>query len=179
MGYLDTDTLLMISPTRGGHMAGKGEKQLREIQLDAAQDMIEWVRESIPVPEGDDKLEIILSDGDHGLLPNSQPDRTVNVIKDIISGFSVWELVGLERAVILSKSLLVGLRLVMENRKYDSIRWDVEEAARACNLETDFQVEQWGMVEDTHDVNHVDLRRGLGSVVLLVSEVDLPNPAFE
>ncbi|KAK6354895.1 ATP synthase complex assembly protein atp12 [Orbilia brochopaga] len=176
MGYLDTDTVLMISPTRGGHLAAPGEKQLRDLQLEAANDMINWAKTTIPVPEGEAGLDFLLSDGDYGLLPNSQSDRTKDVLRRIISDFSAWELVGLERAVILSKSLLVGLRLVMENKKYHSIRWDVEEAAKACNLETDFQVEQWGLVEDTHDVNHVDLRRGLGSVVLLVSGMDLPIP---
>ncbi|KAF3907909.1 hypothetical protein ABW21_db0202572 [Orbilia brochopaga] len=177
MGYLDTDTVLMISPTRGGHLAAPGEKQLRDMQLDAAHDMIDWAKTNIPVPDGEGGLEFLLSDGDYGLMPNSQSDRTKGVLRKMISEYSPWELVGLERAVILSKSLLVGLRLVMENKKYHSIRWDVEEAAKACNLETDFQVEQWGLVEDTHDVNNVDLRRGLGSVVLLVSEMDLPIPS--
>ncbi|KAK6538978.1 ATP synthase complex assembly protein atp12 [Orbilia ellipsospora] len=177
MGYLDTDTLLMISPTRGGHLAGKGEKQLRDRQLEAANDMVEWAQENIPATDGQGHLEFELSDGDHGLLPTSQSDRTRDAIKDLVSKFTPWELVGLECAVIISKSLLVGLRLVMENRKGGSLKWDVEDAATACNLETDFQIEQWGLVEDTHDVNHADLRRGLGSVVMLVSEIEFPDPS--
>ncbi|KAK6536566.1 ATP synthase complex assembly protein atp12 [Arthrobotrys megalospora] len=176
MGYLDTDTVLMISPTRGGHMAAPGEQQLRDRQLEVAHDIIEWAQDSIPVPDGEGQLEFVLSDGDHGILPSSQSDRTKEVLRDMISKFSAWDLVGLECAVILSKSLLVGLRLVMENKKTADIRWDVEDAAKACNLETDYQVEQWGLVEDTHDVGHADLRRGLGAVVLLVSELDLPFP---
>ncbi|KAF3917838.1 hypothetical protein ABW20_dc0105648 [Dactylellina cionopaga] len=144
MGYLDTDTLFMISPTRGGHLAGKGEVQLRDRQLQAANEMIEWAQKKLPVPEGEGPLEFVLSDGDNGLLPAGQSDRTRDALRKIISKFTAWELVGLECAVILSKSLLVGLRLVMENRKGSFAEWDVEEAAKACNLETDFQIEQWG-----------------------------------
>ncbi|KAK6351182.1 ATP synthase complex assembly protein atp12 [Orbilia javanica] len=176
MGYLDTDTVLMISPTRGGHLAAAGEKQLRDRQLEVAHDIVEWAQESIPVPSGEEKLDFVLSDGDHGILPSSQSGRTKEILRDVISKFSAWDLVGLECAVILSKSLLVALRLVMENKKTADIKWDVEDAAKACNLETDFQVEQWGLVEDTHDVGHADLRRGLGAVVLLVSELDIPPP---
>ncbi|KAF3936962.1 hypothetical protein ABW19_dt0208103 [Dactylella cylindrospora] len=172
MSYLDTDTILMISPTRGGHLAGTGDKQLRDMQLEEAQDMISWVKGNIPVPEGEEPLGIAISDGDHGLLPVPQSDRTRETLRKLVSELPAWELVGLERAVILGKSLLVGLRLVLENRKGALVNWDVEDAATACNLETDFQIEQWGLVEDTHDVNHADLRRGLGSVVLLVSEVE-------
>ncbi|EPS42011.1 hypothetical protein H072_4015 [Dactylellina haptotyla CBS 200.50] len=177
MGYLDTDTVLMISPTRGGHLAAPGEKQLRDRQLETAHNMVEWAQEHFKSSDGEGKLNFVLSDGDDGLLPASQSDRTRDTIRDVVSKFTPWELVGLECAVIISKSLLVGLRLVMENKKGGMINWDVEDAATACNLETDFQIEQWGLVEDTHDVGHADLRRGLGSVVLLVSEVDFPNPS--
>lgn len=45
----------------------------------------------------------------------------------------------------------------------------VEAAARAASLEVLFQTARWGEVEDTHDVEKEDLRRQLGSVVLLVS----------
>jgi ATP synthase F1 complex assembly factor 2 len=42
-------------------------------------------------------------------------------------------------------------------------------AAQAASLEVLHQTEQWGEVEDTHDVEKEDLRRQLGSVILLVS----------
>jgi ATP synthase mitochondrial F1 complex assembly factor 2 len=48
-------------------------------------------------------------------------------------------------------------------------RFGVEEAAQAASLEVDWQTKRWGEVEDTHDVDKEDLRRQLGSVVLLVS----------
>ncbi len=48
-------------------------------------------------------------------------------------------------------------------------KFGVEEAARLASIEVDWQTRRWGEVEDTHDVEKVDLRRQLGSVVLLVS----------
>lgn len=51
----------------------------------------------------------------------------------------------------------------------------VEEAARAASIEVDWQTGNWGEVEDTHDVDKEDLRRHLGSVVLLVSGKSEPE----
>lgn len=48
-------------------------------------------------------------------------------------------------------------------------RFDIERAAEAANLEVLHQTEQWGEVEDSHDVDKEDVRRQLGSVVLLIS----------
>ena len=47
-------------------------------------------------------------------------------------------------------------------------RFNIEDAAHACNLETLHQIKMWGEVEDTHDVDREDLRRQLGSVIALV-----------
>jgi len=113
----------------------------------------------------------MISDGDEGILPKKQPDETMAFIKGYVSSLTDYELVGLERAVIAGKSLLAGLKLVVENRPGGLGRWGVEDAAIACNLETDWQIERWGSVEDTHDVNTQDLRRSLGSVLLLIAEV--------
>jgi ATP synthase F1 complex assembly factor 2 len=98
---------------------------------------------------------------------------------------SPFELAGLERATLAGKSLLAAARLVVEwseegahsrvvaqegeEKGQGKKRFGVEEAARAVSLEVDWQTGRWGEVEDTHDVEKEDLRRQLGSVVLLVS----------
>jgi ATP synthase F1 complex assembly factor 2 len=51
----------------------------------------------------------------------------------------------------------------------DAGRFGIEEAAEASSLEVRWQTGQWGEVEDTHDVEKEDLRRQLGSAILLVS----------
>lgn len=47
-------------------------------------------------------------------------------------------------------------------------KFDVYEAHKACTLEVSYQTSNWGEVEDTHDVDREDVRRQLGSAVLLV-----------
>jgi ATP synthase mitochondrial F1 complex assembly factor 2 len=47
-------------------------------------------------------------------------------------------------------------------------RFGIEEAAEACSIEVRWQTGRWGEVEDSHDVDREDLRRQLGSVVLMV-----------
>ena len=46
--------------------------------------------------------------------------------------------------------------------------WGIEEAAQAATLEVSWQTGQWGEVEDTHDVEKEDVRRGLGAGCCLV-----------
>lgn len=98
-------------------------------------------------------------------------------------GLSPWDLVGLERATLAGKSLLVGVRLLVEwsesfrttreqeqwvNVERGETRFGIEAAAEACSVELRWQTGRWGEVEDSHDVEKEDLRRQFGSVVLVV-----------
>lgn len=111
------------------------------------------------------------------IVPKSQPQMTKDVIQGWISGLPAFELAGLERGVLAGKGLLGAVRLLVEwSTELAHLRDDeaekkfgVEEAARAASLEVDWQIGMWGAVEDTHDVEREDIRRQLGSVVLLVS----------
>lgn len=57
----------------------------------------------------------------------------------------------------------------LEETKAKKDKFGIEEAAKAASLEVAWQTGMWGEVEDTHDVEKEDLRRQLGSVILLVS----------
>ncbi len=119
-------------------------------------------------------------------MPKKQPEMTKNIIRGWIAGLPAYELAALERATLASKSLLVATRLVVEwseefrhlqddaddvvgSNGVGERRFGIEEAAEACSTEVKWQTGMWGEVEDTHDVEKEDLRRQLGSVVLLVS----------
>lgn len=112
-------------------------------------------------------------------MPRSQPQMTKDVIRGWIQGLPAFELAGLERGVLAGKGLLGAVRLVVEwspelahlreNVQEGGRLFGVEEAAQAASLEVDWQTRMWGAVEDTHDVEREDVRRQLGSVVLLVS----------
>lgn len=119
------------------------------------------------------------------IMPKRQKAGVREVIQGWVMGLDAWELVALERACLAGKSLLGGVRLVVEwsegaagavSRELaaaqglgDRRLFGVDEAARVASLEVDWQTRKWGEVEDTHDVEKEDLRRQLGSAILLVS----------
>ena len=179
--YLDTDTLLCWAPPGGTSAEGAPHtdaqgKTLRDVQIGVAKPILAYLTQVLwPGVE----LVPALSDG--SILPRSQPAATRAVVRGWMAGLGAWELVGLERAVLAGKSLCVGARVVGEWAEGlahlreegggggEGGRFGVEEAARACSVEVDWQTGRWGEVEDSHDVEKEDLRRQLGSVVLLVS----------
>ena len=177
MRYLDTDTLLCWAPTRNMHDAAGLERHdsrtesLRNIQVRTAQPIISHLT-SVVWPG----VEIKPVLDSETIIPQSQPEMTKNVIRGWISGLPAYELAALERGVLASKSLLVATRLLLawseefrHLQRDDEEHFGIEEAAEASSLEVNWQTGMWGEVEDTHDVEKEDLRRQLGSVILLVS----------
>jgi len=179
MRYLDTDTLLCWAPAKNVHDAeqleqseGRGATKLRDLQIEVAKPIITFLTTRVwPGIE----IKPVLDDG--SIVPISQPSETRDVIRGWISGLGAWELAGLERAVLATKSLCVGVRLVvewsenfprMEKSAEEAKRFGIEEAAEACSMEVSWQTGMWGEVEDSHDVDKEDLRRQLGSVILLI-----------
>ncbi|KZF24130.1 ATP synthase mitochondrial F1 complex assembly factor 2 [Xylona heveae TC161] len=170
MKYLDTDTLLCWAP-ESTHAQEPGAESLRDIQARVAKPIIAFLTSRVwPGVE----IKPILDS--ESILPTPQPQATQDVIRGWITGLSAFDLAGLERGVLASKSLLVAVRLLVEWSegfrqlpKTQDQRFGIEEAAEASSLEVTWQTNMWGEVEDTHDVDKEDLRRQLGSVVLLVS----------
>lgn len=174
--YLDTDTLLCwapgSTPTNPSDKDVRGES-LRELQVRTAKPILSYLTQKVwPGVE----LKPTLDNG--SIIPASQPAATRAVIKGWMAGLPAWELVGLERATLASKSLCVAARLVCEWSEYlklgdmqgDAVeRFGIEEAAKACSQEVIWQTGRWGEVEDSHDVEKEDLRRQFGSVILVVS----------
>lgn len=183
--YLDTDTLLCWAPVKSGLGEASGLEgtitqgststkglSLRETQIRAAMPIIDFLTTHVwPGVRIHAALEEM-----GGLIPRPQEQITKDVIRGWMAGLGAWELAGLERATLASKSLLVGARLVVEwSERFHGLvekeneLFTIEKAAEACSLEVAWQTGIWGEVEDTHDVEKEDLRRQLGSVVLLVS----------
>lgn len=178
MRYLDTDSLLCWAPEPvpdpPGYETHVGRTEsLRSIQKRTAQEIIGYLTERVWPG-----LEIVPVLDEGSIMPKSQPQMTRDVIQGWVSGLPAFELAGLERAVMAGKGLLGATRLLVEwstelahlrDEAAGRKKFGIEEAARAANLEVDFQTQMWGEVEDTHDVNKEDLRRQFGSVILLVS----------
>ncbi|KAG8861242.1 ATP synthase complex assembly protein atp12 [Tulasnella sp. 330] len=98
------------------------------------------------------------------LFASGQNKNTTAALLDRISTFDQWQLAAFERSVYATKSFLVSLALVTQ-------RLSVEEASTIANVEVLSQIETWGMVEDTHDVDECDIRRQLGSATCLLVDV--------
>ncbi|OCL04914.1 F1-ATP synthase assembly protein [Glonium stellatum] len=178
MRHLNTDTLLCWAPEKNIHDAPQlehreGSDSLRKLQIRVAQPIIAYLTTN--VWPGVEIKPILEPDS---ILPVPQPEMTKDVIRGWLSSLPAFELAGLERAVLAGKSLLVGVRLLVEwSEEFALLRGDteegkrfgIEEAAEACSLEVRWQTGMWGEVEDTHDVEKEDVRRQLGSVIILVS----------
>ncbi|KAK4151453.1 protein atp12, mitochondrial [Chaetomidium leptoderma] len=188
--YLDTDSLLCFAPAPepGTHDPTLDGPSLRTQQEQAYTATVPSFLTAHVWPGI--TIEPVL-DGT-SLLPRPHAPGTRDVVQGWMrSSLSAFELAGLERATLGGKSLLAAARLVVEWSEEGAAytpsssssssssssaethaqkkRFGVEEAARAVSLEVAFQTGRWGEVEDTHDVEKEDLRRQLGSVVLLVS----------
>jgi ATP synthase mitochondrial F1 complex assembly factor 2 len=172
MHYLDTDTLLCWAPEGPPENERKGPyATLRAVQMEIAQRIIDFLTQALW--PGIDIKPALEADS---IMPTSQPEHTKTVIRNWISSLPPYELAALEKGVLAGKSFLVAARLVVEwsehfrhLQQHGERRFGIEEAAEASSLEVRWQTGIWGEVEDTHDVDKEDLKRQLGSVVLLVS----------
>lgn len=195
--YFDTDSLLCLSPaasesdpTSPAAALNPQGQSLRDVQEEALRETTSYLYARVwPGLE----IEPVLDD--NSILPRSQRPGVREAVAEWVSGLEAWELAGLERATLAGKGLLGAARLVVEwsegpagagdrvsasdavlGEDGEGGRFGVEEAARAASIEVDWQIRRWGEVEDTHDVEKEDIRRQLGSVVLLVSGTGSVKP---
>lgn len=174
MRYLSTDTLLCWAPDKSLHDPLEDtNRNLRQRQREVAEPIIAYLQTHI-FPGVD--IEPILDED--SIMPKSQSKLTQEVIRGWAYGLAPFELAGLERGVLATKSLLIAARLLIEwSREYqhlrkqnaDSPRFGIVQASEAASMELTHQVQQWGEVEDSHDVQKEDLFRQLGSLILVVS----------
>jgi len=172
MDYLYTDTLMCWAPEKVLNDSTRNGKTLRQLQMETATPIVAHL--TTHIWPGVEIKPILEPDS---IMPVAQPELTQQVIRGWLSGLPAFELAGLERSVLASKSLLVAVRLMHEwgeafaeaRNGSEERRFGIEEAAEACTLEVRWQTEHWGEVEDTHDVEKEDLKRQLGSAILLVA----------
>ncbi|EIN07833.1 ATP12-domain-containing protein [Punctularia strigosozonata HHB-11173 SS5] len=127
---------------------------LVELQKKHWHPILDWARSTFGV-------EIHAFDS---LLAGPQPPETVQKFDEIMQSLDAWELAALERTTYVTKSFLIALALVKR-------QITAEEAALASHVEVNSQIQRWGEVEDSHDVDYHDVRRHLGSASVLLSAV--------
>lgn len=156
--YLDTDTLLVFSPR------AEYEGALRNAQ-DKIYIPIIRSMENFLSKYSCSKVELKPLDADvHGLRGNAQKPETREAAKKFLDTLSLWDLAVFEKAVLTTKSFICGV-LLLQNKalveKADGLQLSMEDIAQAATLEIIHQVERWGEVEDTHDVDKRDVRRNI------------------
>ncbi|KAJ7273568.1 hypothetical protein B0H12DRAFT_1199926 [Mycena haematopus] len=140
--YLDTDTICFHQDY---------PPQLVDLQTLHWDPLLSWARSTFEV-------ELYTFDS---LLSNSQPEETKHKMDQVLSTFDHWEMAAMERATYTTKSFIIALALIKKHLS-------VEQAALATQVEVASQIQRWGEVEDTHDVDFHDVRRQLGSAACLL-----------
>ncbi|KAG9300432.1 hypothetical protein G9A89_010057 [Geosiphon pyriformis] len=93
----------------------------------------------------------------HKIIGVRQPQVTKDKLWKVVDKFDPLKLAAFERAVMTSKSYLIGLGLVEK-------QFTAEQATQAAQVEMVSQTMQWGQIENVHDLEHEEIRRQLGSV---------------
>lgn len=161
--YLDTDTLCVFSPLED--CDGELRKQQEQYYLPFIKEMGEFLGK---YSKDGKPVEVTYLDSEKdGLVGNTQPAATREAASAFLNGLDMWDLVALEKATLTAKSFLIGVAIVRNSDPNDSFNVSVEELSRLANLETVLQTARWGEVEDTHDVDKVDVKRNLASASLI------------
>ncbi|RDB24109.1 ATP synthase mitochondrial F1 complex assembly factor 2 [Hypsizygus marmoreus] len=142
--YLDTDTICFHQDY---------PPQLERLQTEHWDPLLEWARKTFDV-------KLFKSES---ILFATQPEATHEKFRKVLAEFDQWQMAAMERTTYTTKSFVIALALVLKHLT-------VEQAALAATVEVASQIERWGEVEDTHDVDYHDVRRQLGSAACLLSE---------
>ncbi|ORY31266.1 hypothetical protein BCR39DRAFT_527206 [Naematelia encephala] len=143
--YLETDTICFPSDRPDA---------LVRLQKEHWDPLHQWLKDEYGV-------QLVLAEG---FAPARQSEETVKVLRGLVEKMDNFELAAFERAAYASKSFVIALALCTGRLSADA-------AAHAAHVEVTSQIEKWGEVEDTHDVDHHDIRRSLGSAACALVKV--------
>ncbi|KAI0340117.1 ATP12-domain-containing protein [Trametopsis cervina] len=142
--YLETDTICFLASS---------PDVLVSLQQTHWIPLLEWARKT---------FEVEINAATDSFVPSRQPKATIEKFDALLSSLDGWQMAALERATYSSKSFLIGLALTLRHIT-------AEQAAQASHVEVNSQIEKWGEVEDSHDVDYHDIRRQLASAACLLS----------
>lgn len=87
-----------------------------------------------------------------------QSDEVISYFKDELLRLDPLSLAAFEKGVMTTKSFIIPYAL------FQNPNYSVEDAATAARLEQLHQIERWGEVEDSHDVERERLKRDLSVI---------------
>lgn len=184
--YFDTDTCLIFATEKEyeGKLRQKQNELYKPLIKEYEDFFTKYGREHNLLPSDDYKVKIESLDCEtDGLRGNEQSLTTQNIVLHWLNQLPIYDLVALEKAILTSKSFLVGISLLRSNVSDSDIMSSLyqvnksnvdeyfhktlEELVEMGNLEIIFQTAEWGEVEDTHDVDKVDWLRNLAAAAIL------------
>ncbi|KAI9352628.1 ATP12-domain-containing protein [Obelidium mucronatum] len=136
--YLDTDSILYMQDDH---------QNLIDLQEKYWRPIINWASAEFQVPITP-TFEI---------FSVRQTPEALTKLRKYVESLTPMQLAAFERAVLSSKSFLIGTAILKRAVTVDF-------AVNAARVEVNFQVQKWGEVLDAHDVDHQALKRDLGSV---------------
>lgn len=184
--YLDTDTCLIFATE--DEYEGKLRKRQKELYNALIEEynsfFTEFGRQNGLLPSENHKVQLQTLDCEtDGLRGNSQTAEDRAIVLGWLDHLPLFDLVALEKAILTSKSFLCGVTILRSNatdeatkkaiyqpNKASELEYyfkDIEEITELGNLETIFQTEEWGEVEDTHDVDQAEWGRSLTAAALV------------
>ncbi|KZV70654.1 ATP12-domain-containing protein [Peniophora sp. CONT] len=143
--YFDTDTICFFSDH---------PPALAELQAEHWNPVIAWAREKFGI-------EIRTT---NTIMFEPQPAESKVVLDEVMQTFDRWQMAALERATYTTKSFLLAMALVHK-------QITAEQAAVAAQVEVSSQIQKWGEVEDSHDVDYHDVRRHVGSAAIVLADI--------
>lgn len=162
--YLDTDTLLVFSPKSEfeGALRKEQDKLYFPVIKSVEQVLTNFSKEPISLNILDSEI--------HGLRGNQQNDITKSSATSYLKSLSFWDLAIFEKVVLTTKSFMCGV-LLLQNKAAQknsvSTEYLTDDIVKYATLETLFQIERWGEVEDTHDVDKRDIKRNINAAAIV------------
>lgn len=184
--YLDTDTCLIFATE--DEYEGKLRKRQKELYGALIEEynsfFTEFGHQNGLLPSEDYKVQLQSLDCEtDGLRGNSQTPEDRAIVRSWLDKLPLFDLVALEKSILTTKSFLCGVTILRSNataeetaksvyqpNKASELEYyfkTVEEITELGNLETIFQTQEWGEVEDTHDVDQAEWARTLSAAALV------------
>ncbi|TIB82692.1 ATP12-domain-containing protein [Wallemia mellicola] len=127
--------------------------QLVELQEKHWRPIVEWANKRYNTP-----VHVF-----ENVLASKQPEESRKLLHNEILQFDAFTLAAFERIAMHTKSFLIALAVVDGHLS-------IEDASQAARVEVLSQIARWGEVEDSHDVDHHDIRKQIGSAACTLIE---------
>ncbi|KAG5519211.1 hypothetical protein PMAC_002299 [Pneumocystis sp. 'macacae'] len=155
--YLDTDTILIFAPE------SQSSGELLALQKKSWEPLHNWAQMYW-------KVNIFKTFCDLGINVHVQSQETKDKIALWMHTLDKWQFAALDRAVCASKSFIIGAKMIVMGNSLLNDYLSPEEACDLAQLETDFQISQWGEIKESHNIEREDIRRLLRSANAIIKD---------